>query len=137
MTKWLICSLKSLHLAERLGHTPQSAGGEVSQPGDLWNGLNSIGPLVYSILKAQTYLKDVDYIVRDGKVVILSPNTGRAMEKSRWNEGMHQVFVLSFSILEADKLGLIVSPQSILCAETLRMIVRLSMCKRKAKMLCP
>ena len=77
--------------AGRLGYTPTVPENREAEPADLWNGANSIGPLVYAVLKAQTYQRDVDYILRDKKIIILSQNTGRAMEKSRWNEGMHQV----------------------------------------------
>ena len=34
--------------------------------------------------------RDVDYIVRDGEIVIVDENTGRLMEGRRYSEGMHQ-----------------------------------------------
>ena len=36
------------------------------------------------------YEKDVDYIVRDGEIVIVDENTGRLMEGRRYCNGMHQ-----------------------------------------------
>lgn len=36
------------------------------------------------------YQKNVDYIVRDGKVVIVDEFTGRVMPGRRWSEGLHQ-----------------------------------------------
>lgn len=36
------------------------------------------------------YHKDKDYIVSDGEVKIVDPNTGRIMEGRRWSEGLHQ-----------------------------------------------
>ncbi|KAA3632514.1 MAG: preprotein translocase subunit SecA [Proteobacteria bacterium] len=36
------------------------------------------------------FQRDVDYIVRDGKVVIIDEFTGRMMEGRRWSEGLHQ-----------------------------------------------
>ena len=36
------------------------------------------------------YKKDVDYIVRDGQVVIVDEFTGRTMEGRRWSGGLHQ-----------------------------------------------
>ena len=36
------------------------------------------------------YEKDVDYIVRDGEIVIVDENTGRLMEGRRYSNGMHQ-----------------------------------------------
>jgi preprotein translocase subunit SecA len=36
------------------------------------------------------YTRDVDYIVRDGKVVIIDEFTGRMMEGRRYSDGLHQ-----------------------------------------------
>lgn len=36
------------------------------------------------------YERDVEYVVQDGKVVIIDQNTGRAMPGRRWSEGLHQ-----------------------------------------------
>ncbi|HEY0149327.1 MAG TPA: preprotein translocase subunit SecA [Allosphingosinicella sp.] len=36
------------------------------------------------------FKKDTDYIVKDGKVVIIDEFTGRMMEGRRWSEGLHQ-----------------------------------------------
>ena len=36
------------------------------------------------------YEKDVDYIVRDGEIIIVDENTGRLMEGRRYSNGMHQ-----------------------------------------------
>ena len=36
------------------------------------------------------YEKDVEYVVQDGKVHIVDPNTGRIMYGRRWSEGLHQ-----------------------------------------------
>ena len=36
------------------------------------------------------FQKDVDYIVQDGKVVIVDEFTGRTMPGRRWSEGLHQ-----------------------------------------------
>lgn len=36
------------------------------------------------------YERDVEYVVQDGKVVIIDENTGRAMAGRRWSEGLHQ-----------------------------------------------
>lgn len=36
------------------------------------------------------YHKDVDYIVKDGEVVIVDEFTGRTMPGRRWSEGLHQ-----------------------------------------------
>ncbi|SET37647.1 preprotein translocase subunit SecA [Thorsellia anophelis] len=36
------------------------------------------------------FAKDVDYIVKDGQVIIVDEHTGRTMEGRRWSEGLHQ-----------------------------------------------
>ena len=43
------------------------------------------------LLKAYTiYEKDVEYVVKDDKIVIIDQNTGREMPGRRWSEGLHQ-----------------------------------------------
>jgi preprotein translocase subunit SecA len=42
-------------------------------------------------LKANALFKrDIDYIVKDGKVIIIDEFTGRMMDGRRWSEGLHQ-----------------------------------------------
>lgn len=42
-------------------------------------------------VKAQAiFLKDKDYVVKDGEVVIVDPSTGRLQPGRRWSEGIHQ-----------------------------------------------
>src|SRR6185295_14038538 len=42
-------------------------------------------------LKANVAFKrDIDYIVKDGKIVIIDPFTGRMMDGRRWSDGLHQ-----------------------------------------------
>ncbi len=42
-------------------------------------------------LRAQNiFTRDTDYIVKDGKVVIIDEFTGRMMEGRRWSDGLHQ-----------------------------------------------
>ena len=36
------------------------------------------------------YQRDVDYIVRDGEVVIVDEFTGRTLAGRRWSDGLHQ-----------------------------------------------
>jgi len=46
---------------------------------------------VMAALRAhKLFKKDVDYIVKDGEVVIVDEHTGRTMEGRRWSEGLHQ-----------------------------------------------
>ncbi|MBQ2379131.1 MAG: preprotein translocase subunit SecA [Akkermansia sp.] len=46
---------------------------------------------ISQLLKAYTiYEKDKEYVVKEGKVVIIDQNTGREMPGRRWSEGLHQ-----------------------------------------------
>ncbi len=46
---------------------------------------------VYAALRANTlFEKDVDYIVKDGEIVIVDEHTGRTMAGRRWSDGLHQ-----------------------------------------------
>src|SRR3546814_8248509 len=46
---------------------------------------------VNQALKAIVMFKlDTDYIVKDGKVVIIDEFTGRMMDGRRWSDGLHQ-----------------------------------------------
>ena len=46
---------------------------------------------VYQALRAHTlFEKDVDYVVKDGEVVIVDEFTGRQMPGRRWSDGLHQ-----------------------------------------------
>jgi preprotein translocase subunit SecA len=46
---------------------------------------------VYQALRAHTlYEKDVDYVIKDGGVVIVDEFTGRQMPGRRWSDGLHQ-----------------------------------------------
>ncbi|MDY4280803.1 MAG: preprotein translocase subunit SecA [[Pasteurella] mairii] len=46
---------------------------------------------VYAALRAHTlFERDVDYIVKEGEVVIVDEHTGRTMAGRRWSDGLHQ-----------------------------------------------
>ncbi|VEB25269.1 preprotein translocase subunit SecA [Avibacterium volantium] len=46
---------------------------------------------VYAALRAHTlFERDVDYIVKDGEIIIVDEHTGRTMAGRRWSEGLHQ-----------------------------------------------
>jgi len=46
--------------------------------------------ILQAIKAACIFTKDVDYIVRDGEIIIVDENTGRLMEGRRYSEGIHQ-----------------------------------------------
>ncbi|HLT68138.1 MAG TPA: preprotein translocase subunit SecA, partial [Microbacterium sp.] len=62
------------------------------QPGGLYDPANM--PLLHHInqaLRAHTlYHRDVDYMVKDGQVIIVDEFTGRLMPGRRWSDGLHQ-----------------------------------------------
>ena len=46
---------------------------------------------IAQLLKAYSlYLKDVQYVIQDNKVIIVDENTGRLMTGRRWSDGLHQ-----------------------------------------------
>jgi preprotein translocase subunit SecA len=46
---------------------------------------------VYQALRAHSlYQRDVDYVVKDGEVIIVDEFTGRQMPGRRWSDGLHQ-----------------------------------------------
>jgi preprotein translocase subunit SecA len=63
------------------------------QEGDSLYAVNNLALLhhMHAALRAHALFKrDVDYIVRDGEIVIVDEHTGRAMIGRRWSEGLHQ-----------------------------------------------
>lgn len=44
------------------------------------------------------FVKDVDYIIKDGQVVIVDEFTGRTMSGRRWSEGLHQAIEAKESV---------------------------------------
>jgi preprotein translocase subunit SecA len=52
--------------------------------------INLIHYLNAAIRANVIYQKDVHYIVRDGKIIIVDEFTGRTMEGRRWSDGLHQ-----------------------------------------------
>ncbi|MDO4411180.1 MAG: preprotein translocase subunit SecA [Akkermansia sp.] len=61
---------------------------------DLTKRLDETGARLHTtsqLLKAYCiYEKDVEYVVKEGKVVIIDQNTGREMPGRRWSDGLHQ-----------------------------------------------
>ncbi|KAK1554990.1 hypothetical protein Q3G72_020101 [Acer saccharum] len=58
---------------------------------DLWDENDPWARFVLNALKAKEFFRrNVQYIVRNGKVLIINELTGRVEEKRRWTEGIHQ-----------------------------------------------
>ncbi len=69
-----------------------SKAGLISEGQTLYDAANiSLMHHVNAALRAHTlFQKDVDYIVKDGEIVIVDEFTGRTMPGRRWSEGLHQ-----------------------------------------------
>lgn len=64
----------------------------ISSARELWQPSRSyLWRAVGATIKAHhVFLRDRDYIVRDGKVIIVDQETGRLSHGKRWNDGLHQ-----------------------------------------------
>ncbi len=69
------------------------AGAGLLEEGDSLYSAGNIALMhhVYAALRANALFKvDVDYVVKDGEIVIVDEFTGRTMPGRRWSEGLHQ-----------------------------------------------
>jgi preprotein translocase subunit SecA len=85
---------KSVHMTEPGSETAEDmlrTAGIITE-GNLYDIFNvSVVHHVQQSLRAHTlFARDVDYIVRDDKVIIIDEFTGRMMEGRRYSEGLHQ-----------------------------------------------
>src|SRR5690606_3915133 len=78
------------HGSETVERMVREAG--ILAEGNLYDIFNiTILHHVQQSLRAHTlFTRDVDYIVRDDKVVLIDEFTGRMMEGRRYSEGLHQ-----------------------------------------------
>ena len=59
--------------------------------GGLWAGSRRCWEIVHQALMAkELYLRDKQYLVNDGKIVIVDEFTGRQMPDRTWRDGLHQ-----------------------------------------------
>jgi preprotein translocase subunit SecA len=59
--------------------------------GDLYDQENPWAHYIFNAIKAkELFTKDVNYIVRNGEVVIVDEFTGRVLPGRRWSDGLHQ-----------------------------------------------
>ncbi len=78
---------------------------ELLEIGDLFNPKDPWAHYITNALKAkELFVKDVNYIVRNGEAVIVDEFTGRVMPGRRWSDGQHQA-------IEA-KEGLAIQPET-------------------------
>jgi len=58
---------------------------------DLYNPEDPWAHYIFNAIKAkELFLADVNYIVRNGEVVIVDEFTGRVLQGRRWSDGLHQ-----------------------------------------------
>lgn len=59
--------------------------------GDLYDPENPWAHYIFNAIKAkELFTPDVNYIVRNGEVVIVDEFTGRVLQGRRWSDGLHQ-----------------------------------------------
>ena len=92
---WVDEKARQVHLTE-IGHDSveqlMSESGLLA-PGDSLYGVANIALMHHlnAALRAHAlFARDVDYVVKDGQVVIVDEFTGRTMPGRRWSEGLHQ-----------------------------------------------
>jgi preprotein translocase subunit SecA len=66
---------------------------ELARPFEgIWTGPRRREALVRQALSAHhLFVRDKHYLVKDGKVLIIDPNTGRVMPDRSWERGLHQM----------------------------------------------
>jgi preprotein translocase subunit SecA len=79
---------KAVHLT----HEGVGAAQEIAGVGSFFTGSNMDWPhlLEQSLRGHVTFEKEKDYVVMDGKVVIVDEFTGRLMHGRQWSDGLHQ-----------------------------------------------
>jgi len=78
--------------AAHLTHEGVGAAQEIAGVGSFFTGSNMDWPhLLEQSLRAHvTFEKEKDYVVMDGKVIIVDEFTGRLMHGRQWSDGLHQ-----------------------------------------------
>ncbi|GAB3508729.1 preprotein translocase subunit SecA [Pseudoxanthomonas daejeonensis] len=92
---WVDEKGKQVHLSEAGMEHAESLlrrAGILSEDDGLYgaNNLSVVHHLNAAMRAHAIYQRDVDYIVRDGEVVIVDEFTGRTLAGRRWSDGLHQ-----------------------------------------------
>ncbi len=92
---WVDEKGKQAHLSEQgMGHAEQllHEAGILAEGDGLYSGNNlAVVHHLNAALRAHAlFQRDVDYIVRDGEVIIVDEFTGRTLAGRRWSDGLHQ-----------------------------------------------
>ncbi len=92
---WVDEKQKQVHLSEAgMQHAEEllRAAGIVGAEASLYDSENlaAVHHLNAALRAHHLYQRDVDYIVRDGEVIIVDEFTGRTLSGRRWSDGLHQ-----------------------------------------------
>ena len=92
---WVDEKGKQAHLSEQgMEHAEEllREAGIIGEDDGLYSGNNlAVVHHLNAALRAHAiYQRDVDYIVRDGEVIIVDEFTGRTLAGRRWSDGLHQ-----------------------------------------------
>ena len=92
---WVDEKQKQVHLSEEgMSHADEllRQAGVIDQDSGLYDAKNlAVVHHLNAALRANAiYHRDVDYIVRDGEVIIVDEFTGRTLAGRRWSDGLHQ-----------------------------------------------
>ncbi len=92
---WVDEKQKQVHLSEAgMQHADEllREAGVIDQDSGLYDSKNlAVVHHLNAALRANgIYQRDVDYIVRDGEVIIVDEFTGRTLPGRRWSDGLHQ-----------------------------------------------
>ncbi|MBD8899466.1 preprotein translocase subunit SecA [Rhodanobacter sp. DHG33] len=92
---WVDEKQKQVHLSEDgMQHADEllRETGVISEDSGLYDSKNlAVVHHLNAALRANAiYQRDVDYIVRDGEVIIVDEFTGRTLPGRRWSDGLHQ-----------------------------------------------
>jgi preprotein translocase subunit SecA len=92
---WVDEKGKQVHLSEsgqEHAETLLRQAGIIGEDDSLYSGNNiTVVHHLNAALRAHAiYQRDVDYIVRDGEVIIVDEFTGRTLAGRRWSDGLHQ-----------------------------------------------
>jgi len=92
---WVDEKQKQVHLSEEgMQHADEllRAAGVIAPDSGLYDAKNlAVVHHLNAALRANgIYQRDVDYIVRDGEVIIVDEFTGRTLAGRRWSDGLHQ-----------------------------------------------
>jgi preprotein translocase subunit SecA len=93
----LTAELAELEVREDL--TPEQRIAERDRAYQMFNVANGRIHTIHALLKAYALFdKDVEYVVQDGKIMIVDEHTGRLMPGRRYSDGLHQALEAKESV---------------------------------------